>query len=81
MNDLQTATELICDLKGSLMAHEALLTAMLDGLTLAEREALGRRFRHNAEVARTVMLNSPTSEHTMAAFERDVLSAAALLRG
>jgi len=72
MKDLQEATERICDLKGSLVALDALVTAMLHELPAETRARLGQTFAMHAEVARTVLLNTPTSEHTIAAFERDV---------
>ena len=71
MNDLQDATELICDLKGSVLALNALVVALLDRLPPDQRHALAGRFDHSTEVARTVLLNEPISEHTIAAFERD----------
>lgn len=71
MNNLQEATELICDLKGSLLALDALLSAMLDGLSPSQRAALGERFALNTEVARTVLLHEPISDHTILGFERD----------
>lgn len=79
MKDLQEATERICDLKGSLVALETLVTAMLHGLPDEVRDALGQTFERHAEVARTVLLNTPTSEHTLAAFERDVQRTAAMI--
>lgn len=78
MKNLQDATERICELKGSVLALDALLMALLDGMSPAAREAVRLRFEHHAEVARTVMLNS-ASEHTLAAFDRDVRSSSALL--
>ena len=71
MNNLQQATELICDLKGSLLALDALMTAILDGMSPAQRAALAERFALNAEVARTVLLHEPISDHTILGFERD----------
>ena len=72
MKDLQEATERICDLKGSLLALDALLTAILSGLSAPERAALAARFALGAEVARTVLLHEPISDHTIVGFERDV---------
>ena len=72
MKNLQEATERICDLKGSLVALDALVTALLHELPAPLRANLLRSFEDNAEVARTVMLHTSISEHTITAFERDV---------
>ena len=79
MNNLQDATEKICDLKGSLVALDALVTALLASLPAALRADLLRTFEGNAEVARTVLLHTPISEHTITAFERDVRRMSALI--
>ncbi|HEY6134018.1 MAG TPA: hypothetical protein VIW70_08575 [Rubrivivax sp.] len=72
MKNLQEATERICELKGSLVALDALVTAMLRAMPLLGRGELPALFQSHAEVARTVLLNTPISEHTLAAFEHDV---------
>lgn len=72
MKNLQDATEMICDLKGSLVAMDALLTALARQLPAQSREDLTRAFALHAEVARTVLLHAPISDFTVAAFERDV---------
>ena len=71
MNNLQEATERICDLKGSVLALDVLMTAILDGMSAAERVALATRFSMNAEVARNVLLHDLISDHTIVGFERD----------
>ena len=71
MKNLQEATERICDLKGSVLALDALLTALLQQLPPAARAGLGSAFAVHTEVARTVMLNTAVSETTLAAFDRD----------
>jgi len=80
MKNLQEATERICDLKGSLVALDALVTALLGNLPAALRPELLRTFEGNAEVARTVLLHTPISEHTITAFERDVQRMSALIQ-
>jgi Trypsin-like peptidase domain len=72
VNSLHEASERICELKGSLMAMDALAGALL--LTLPEhaRAELLRTFDRHTEVARTVLLHAPVSDHTISAFERDV---------
>lgn len=72
MKNLQEATEKICELKGSLVALDALVTALLQQMPEQARAELMRAFTVNTEVARTVLLNAPISDFTVAAFERDV---------
>ena len=72
MRNLQEATERICDLKGSLVALDALVTALLDQLPDESRANLLRAFAVSSEVARTVMLHASVSDVTISAFERDV---------
>jgi hypothetical protein len=81
MKDLQEATERICELKGNLVALDALMSALLSSLPAAMRVELLRTFETHAEVARTVLLHAPISEFTIAAFERDVRRMSALARG
>ncbi len=78
MKDLQEATERICELKGSLIALDALLTALLHALPDQTQADVLQRFAVNAEMARTVLLHAPISEHSIAAFEHDVRRIAAL---
>jgi hypothetical protein len=72
MKNLQEATEKICELKGSLVAMDALVTALLHEMTTDSRVQLVRSFADTSEVARTVLLHAPISESTVAAFEHDV---------
>lgn len=81
MKNLQEATERICELKGSLIALDALLPALLETLSPSAHAALARSFEARAETARTVMLNTDISDHVMAAFERDVARTRAVLDG
>ena len=71
MKDLQEATERICELKGSLIALDAMVSALLHSLPLEARHDVLRRFALHAEMARTVLLHENISEHTIAAFEHD----------
>lgn len=80
MKNLQEATERICELKGSLVALDALLPAVIDTLSAAGLSRLSASFDAHAEVARTVMLHSDMSEVVLAAFEREVRRNGALLR-
>ncbi len=72
MRDLQEATERICELKGNLVALDALLTAIVRDLPAERRVPLSAAFDQLSEVARTVLLHAPISDLTVAAFERDV---------
>ncbi|HET7795210.1 MAG TPA: hypothetical protein VFL64_17635 [Rhizobacter sp.] len=72
MKDLQEATERICELKGSLIALDVLVTAVLRALPHDERQRVLASFAQHAEVARTILLNEPISELTIGAFEHDV---------
>ena len=79
MRTLQDATEMICDLKGSVIALDALIGAMLHHVPATMRDELLRTFEANAEVARTVLLHASISEHTLKGFEADVGRFAALI--
>lgn len=79
MKNLQEATERICDLKGSLVAMDALMAALIRVLPAEQRAQLRTVFEGNAEVARTVMLHASISELSIAAFERDVERTTALI--
>jgi hypothetical protein len=80
MKNLQEATERICELKGGLVALDALLPAVIDTLSAAGLSRLTASFDAHAEVARTLMLNSEMSDVVLAAFEREVARNSALLR-
>lgn len=71
MKNLQDATERICELKGSLVAIDALLPALFEALPAGCLEALLRSFDAHCEAARTVLLHTDISDHVLAAFERD----------
>lgn len=79
MENLQEATERICELKGSLVALDALLPAMVESLSQSARSQLTRAFEARAEAARTVMLNADISDLVLGTFERDVARYRAVL--
>lgn len=79
MNNLQEATERICELKGNLVALDALCSALLQQLPPPERARLARLHADSAEAARTMLLGAAVSEHTINAFEHDVSRIATLL--
>jgi hypothetical protein len=72
MKNLQEATERICELKGSLVALDALVAALLQRMPDDARAELSRTFSLSAEVARTVLLHASVSDVTVNSFERDV---------
>jgi hypothetical protein len=78
MKDLQEATERICELKGSLIALDVLVTALLNALPTEERRQVFASFVQHAEVARAALLHKSISEHSIAAFENDVRRVIAL---
>ena len=80
MKNLQQASERICELKGNLVALDALAAAMLQQLPTAARARLWHSFEGFAEAARTSMLNASISEISIAAFETDVQRLRALLK-
>ncbi len=78
MNNLQEATEKICELKGSLLALDAVLTTLIAALPDAQRGPLAHDFARYTEVARAVLLHAPISEHTISAYEHEVARFSAL---
>lgn len=79
MKNLQEATERICELKGNVVALDALCSALLQQLAPPARARFRRSFEDWAELARTAMLNAAISEHSIAAFEVDTARIAALI--
>jgi hypothetical protein len=71
MENLQEATEKICDLKGNVLALESFLAALIRVLPEGAVVPLQIQFQQDAEAARTMLLHAMVSEHTRAAFERD----------
>lgn len=80
MKNLQEATERICELKGSLVALDALVPALIEALPRSAREAMLVSFEARAEAARTVLLHADISDVVLATFERDVERNRALLQ-
>lgn len=72
MNNLQEATEKICELKGGLLALDAVVTTLVTLLPPAQLAGLAQAFDQHAELARTVLLHAPISEHTLNAYEHEV---------
>ena len=81
MKNLQEATERICELKGSLIAMEALVPALIESLPASARAVLSQSFEARAEAARTILLHADISDVVLTTFERDVARHRAVLRG
>lgn len=71
MENLQEATEKICDLKGTVLAQHAMLVALIQTVQAHHLPGLLERYSKEIEAGTTVLLNAEVSEHTVAAFERD----------
>ncbi|MFN3862625.1 MAG: trypsin-like peptidase domain-containing protein [Roseateles sp.] len=80
MKNLQEATERICELKGSLVAFDALMPAVIDTLSATALARLAASFEAHAEAARTVMLHSDMSDMVLNTFEREIARNRALLQ-
>ncbi len=81
MKNLQEATERICELKGSLVALDALMPAVIGTLGRSSRARLMASFDAHAETARMVLLNADISDAVLATFERDIARNRAVLQG
>jgi hypothetical protein len=81
VKNLQEATERICELKGSLVALDALVPAVIEALSASTRARLVESFDTHAEAARTVLLHADISDVVLTTFERDVARNRALLQG
>ncbi len=79
MNNLQEATEKICELKAGLRAMYAVFTTLITALPEAQRGDLAQNFARYSELARAVLLHAPISEHTISAYEHEVARYSALL--
>lgn len=58
MENLQQATENICQLKGELFAMHALLDSMLQTMPMEQLRAMSQAHAQSTESARVVLLNS-----------------------
>ena len=72
MQNLQEATERICELKGSLVALDALVLAFVQTLSEPMRARMLESFDANAEAARTVLVFADVSDIVLTTFEGDV---------
>ena len=81
VKNLQEATERICELKGSQVALDALVPALVESLAASARSRMLASFDAHAEAARTTMLHADISDVVLASFERDVARNRILLQG
>ncbi len=79
MQNLQEATERICELKGSVVALDVLVLSFVQTLSGPMRERMLASFDANAEAARTVLVFADVSDIVLASFERDVARNRAVL--
>ena len=80
MKNLQEATERICELKGSQVALDAFMPAIVDVLSKSARARLSQSFDAYAEAARTVLLHADVSDLVLSAFEHEVARTRTLLQ-
>lgn len=71
METLEDATLKICELKGSVLALESFIAALVQVLPPDAMQPLREAFARQAEVGRTVLLNARISEHTLASYDGD----------
>lgn len=70
MENLQQATEKICQLKGELFAMHALLDSLLQTVPMEQLRALEQAHLRSTESARVVLLNSAViGEDVISAFD------------
>ncbi|HGN0628029.1 hypothetical protein ACOTDE_26440 [Achromobacter xylosoxidans] len=70
MENLQQATENICQLKGELLAMHALLDSMLQTIPMEQLRAMAQAHTQSTETARVVLLNSAViGEGVISAFD------------
>ncbi len=81
MNNLQDATERICELKGSVVTLDVLACAILRALPAESKQDLLPLFAQHAEAARTALLNIPVGESVISSFENEVARMGTLVAG
>jgi hypothetical protein len=65
MENLQQATEKICELKGNVLALETFITALIQVLPHDALQPLANVFGKQAEDLQTLLLNAKISEHSV----------------
>jgi hypothetical protein len=79
MQSLEDAMAKICELRGSLMAMECLLSAIVLTMPAVQRQHARAQLRIDLEACRSILLGAQVSEHTLQQFERDALRASTML--
>ena len=80
MENLQQATEKICDLKGNVLVLEAFISALIRVLPTKTLQALETTFLSESEALKIDLLHAEISEHTVSAAERDIQRLSTILR-
>lgn len=80
MKDLNEATEKMCELRGSLLALDAIMVSLLQVLPLDALQPLQAEFDKLAEAVQTKLLNANTSDIVVATFEHDAQRLSTILR-
>jgi Trypsin-like peptidase domain len=81
MKNLQELTDRVLELKGSQIAFDVLLPALLEALPSTALGAFMQTFESRAQAIRAAMLQVPMSEHLVAAFDHEMTSTRAMLSG
>jgi hypothetical protein len=72
MEDLQQATEKICELKGSLLVVDAFIASLIRVLPTEAIAPLHQEFEKQAEALQATLLHASISEHTIAVVAHDI---------
>lgn len=79
MNPVDTLSNQISELQGSLLAMECFVNALAEALTADQRPVVQAFYASESAAFRTALMNSTAPESTIGAFERDVQRAVSLL--
>ncbi len=79
MNDVDRLTAQIHELRGSMLAMECFVNSLTQSLSEDARLVVRAFYESEAAAFRTALMNSTAPEATVAAFERDLQRATALL--
>jgi hypothetical protein len=79
MNDFDRLSEQIHELRGSMLAMECFVNSLTQSLSEDARLVVRAFYESEAAAFRTALMNSTAPEATVAAFERDLQRATALL--
>jgi hypothetical protein len=79
MNDFDRLSEQIHELRGSMLAMECFVNSLTQSLSEDARLVVRAFYESETAAFRTALMNSTAPEATVAAFERDLQRATALL--